>query len=442
MTTGYVLDTSYTDRFFRELSPVWLNYVAALNGYAPRPVDRAFTYLELGCGFGQSVTVLAGAFPQAEFHACDINGAFIETAARRAADFGIGNVTFHQKSFEQLLDAGLPRFDFITLHGVYSWVDADARRAVRDVIDALLAPGGIVYVSYNCWPGWAVEVPLRRLLVELTATGNGTTGERAEQALGPLAQLSESKLRFFTTHPAATAAVQSYVHGPGNYLVHEFLNEAWEPFYSVDVADEMATIGLSLAGSATLADNHDPLVVQDDAAQAVRQLASPRQRQLAMDFAANRRFRRDVFVRASGADDDGGFRAAQTIIGATGEIDAQIHVPRGTIGFRGEFIDDLRTLMARGPRTIGDAVVALSAGRRDPVEITRNLLFLIAGGVLMPFARTTLPRPAHDVVTRIFEYVVEHQTPFAIPSEILGNGIVVQPDEASLTSLRRRGLIV
>ncbi|HEX6096671.1 MAG TPA: class I SAM-dependent methyltransferase [Thermoanaerobaculia bacterium] len=452
MTNGYVLDTSYTDRFFRELSPVWLNYVAALNGHPPRPITRPFTYLELGCGFGHSVTVNAGAFPHAAFHACDINAGHIDAARSRAAELEIPNVTFHQKSFEELLHADLPRFDFITLHGVYSWVDADARRAVREVIDSLLEPGGLVYVSYNCWPGWAVEVPLRRLLVELTATGQGSTGQRAEQALEPLAELSNSKLRFFTAHPAAAAAVQSYVNGPGNYLVHEFLNEAWEPFYSVDVADEMAAIGLTLVGSATLADNHDPLAVHDAAAEAVRRLDSPRQRQLAMDFAANRRFRRDVFIRAPRARDDAaaGSRAAQAIIGVAGNperIEAQVTVPRGTIGFRGEFVDDLRALMARGATTIGEAVVALSAGRRDPVEITRNLIFMVAGGALMPFAtagpqrsRATHRRPANRTVAQVLAFAVEHRATRAIPSQVLGNGVVVNPLEALAISEWLRGV--
>ena len=37
---------------FRELSPAWLNYVAAINGCQPRPLDPGFTYMELGCGLG------------------------------------------------------------------------------------------------------------------------------------------------------------------------------------------------------------------------------------------------------------------------------------------------------------------------------------------------------------------------------------------------------
>ena len=60
---GYVTDASYTDRFFRELSPSWLAYVAALHGLTPCRLDGSFAYLELGCGLGTSVVVNAGAYP-------------------------------------------------------------------------------------------------------------------------------------------------------------------------------------------------------------------------------------------------------------------------------------------------------------------------------------------------------------------------------------------
>ncbi len=59
----------------------------------------------------------------------------------------------------------------------------------------------------------------------------------------------------------------------------------------------MAGAGLSLLGSATLADNHEGLLIDERAAAAIRRLTTARQRQLALDFAVDRRFRRDVFVR-------------------------------------------------------------------------------------------------------------------------------------------------
>jgi len=45
---GTVTDVEYTGEYFWHQSPSMMNYVAALNGVAPRALDRAFTYCELG----------------------------------------------------------------------------------------------------------------------------------------------------------------------------------------------------------------------------------------------------------------------------------------------------------------------------------------------------------------------------------------------------------
>lgn len=439
---GYVMDTSYADTFFRELSPVWLNYVAALNGATPRGLDRPFTYLELGCGFGRSTVVNAGAFAKGEFHACDVNPSHIEEGARYAEALGVGNITFHDVSFEQLRSRALPAFDFIVLHGVYSWVGADVRRTIRRLIHDSLKPGGLVYVSYNCLPGWSVEVPLRRLLLELGATADGGSAEPTVRALASLQSLSASKLRYFGANPSAVTAVEAYTRGSSHYLAHEFLNEAWEPFYSVDVADDMVEAGVRYLGSATLVDNHPALVVEALAAQAVSSLATPRQRQLAIDFAANQRFRRDVFVR--GQDALGAADVTRNLyavpIGCLGDPEAigpAVRVPRGEIRFQDDFIRDLRPWLERGSITIGDAVSALDPRGSQAAEIARNLIFLVAAGALMPFAKSYTPRsPAlggrlsNPTVERALAQVTDQGGRRAIPSDVLGNGVEIEPDEA------------
>src|SRR5689334_8645010 len=258
---GYVTDTSYTDQFFRELAPAWLNYVAALNGAAPVAVDRPFVYLELGCGFGTTTVVNAGSYPRGEFHGCDIIPAHVEGGRRHAASFGVSNVTFHEADFEQLLARRLPACDFIVLHGVYSWVDDEARAAVRRVIDDRLKPGGLVYVSYNCLPGWASEAPLRKLLVEFSRPHDGDTAQRTAAALDALTAFSRARPRYFKANPSALTAVEAWHKRDTEYVVHEFMNAAWQPFYAVDVADQLEAIGLRYVGSATLADNHPPLVL-------------------------------------------------------------------------------------------------------------------------------------------------------------------------------------
>lgn len=439
---GYVLDSSYPDTFFQELSPAWLSYVSAMHGVAAKPLDSAFTYLELGAGLGHSTVVNAGAFPRAEFHACDFNPEHIEGGRRYADALGIRNVELHDSSFERLLEKALPPFDFIVLHGVYSWVGAESRAAIRQIIQQKLAANGLVYVSYNCMPGWASELPVRRLLVELASAARGDSSEKMRRAVELLTQMNTRGVRYFEANAEAERAIESYARVPPNYLAHEFFNETWQPFYSVDVMDEMAEAGASYIGSATLVDNHAMLLVEESATEALKNLTSPRQQHLALDFATNRRFRRDVFIRSDAARSPAEAARAinDAVIGSVSDpwqLGTRIKVPRGHITFQPDFIESLKALLRHGAVTFGDAVATLSGRSRNTAEIARNLAFLVAGGALMPFARvyrydrpTEVHKPANALVERSLRCIIEERAARAIPSELLGNGVVVRPPEA------------
>ena len=429
---GYVTDVAYPETFFRELSPVWLNYVAALRQVPPRDLERPFTYLELGCGLGSSAITYAAAFPKGRFHACDINLAHIEHARARAAALDVHNIELEACAFEGLLREPRPAFDFIVAHGVYSWVAAHERQVIRQLVRETLKPGGLLYLSYNCLPGWASEMPLRKLLVELAAgEGTGTT-TRTERALRSLQSIGSGRLRFMDANPTCAAAIAAYARAPTPYLAHEFLNETWEPFYGVDVADQMQEAGVSYVGSATLADNHPALLVDESTLERIGQLPAERQRRIALDFATNQPFRRDVFWRPSRAADAG---ALDSILVGCVDVAAQLRgpfrVPRGILHFEDSFLSRLRPLLEPGPMTIGSAVKALArASRAATPEIRRNLQYLLAAGALMPFAKpsTTDTRPGS--IERALEYSIEHQVDCVLPSEVLGSGIRVGPSQA------------
>jgi SAM-dependent methyltransferase len=430
---------AYVDTFFRELSPAWLSYVAALRGLDACNLDRPFTYIDLGCGLGQSAIVNAGAYPHGDFHACDFNASHIEAGRAYAAAVGIGNVQFHESSFEDLLSRDLPAFDFVVLHGVYSWIDAGARDAVRQFVQRRLKPGGLLYLSYNCMPGWASEAPLRRLFLELAAAEAGTLREKAERGLQKLQKLCDAKLSYFNLHPAAQGAVTAYGKQPGEYLVHEFLTDSWQPFYSVDVADEMRQLGLQCVGSATLVDNHDALTMESRVMSSIAGLDTERERQLAADFAMNRYFRRDVFARLDGAAD--ARHLARVVIGrleATEPIPHQIRVPRGVISFQRAFVDELTERMSRGSVRIDELVESMRGGaERGAAEIVRNLTFLVAAGMLTPFAQVrsfdshaTGRQPANAMVRKVIDFAARRGLARAIPSETLGNGVEIEPLQA------------
>jgi len=49
----------------------------------------------------------------------------------------------------------LPDFDYIALHGLWSWINDDNRAVIVDFIRRKVKVGGVVYISHNTLPGWA-----------------------------------------------------------------------------------------------------------------------------------------------------------------------------------------------------------------------------------------------------------------------------------------------
>ncbi len=395
---GYLNELSFTDRFHRELAPSWLNYVAMLNDFQPQPLLQPFTYLDLGCGFAQSTLINAAALPHAEFHACDFNAAHIEAAKAVAERMEVSNVRFHACSFADLLnDSSVPTFDFIVLHGIYSWVDADVISTVHALVSKLLRPGGFLYLSYNCYPGWAAEEPLRKLMNELARVKSGDMTEKVQWSLQEARSLGTPSFRYFRENAGLQDALESLARDPVNYVAHEFFNETWTLHYSVDVLDAMEGLGLTYMGSATLADNHPMLTLDPQAAERIRALPTTRLRHLAEDFAVNRRFRRDVFVRGAPASGQGGQGkliddALIGLVPGKERLNTRVEIPRGRLSFQQPFIDDLQSLLAGGPLRLGDILSRLGRSARSAAEIRQNLQFLVAAGALMPFSRTRSER--------------------------------------------------
>ncbi|MDY0885070.1 class I SAM-dependent methyltransferase [Dongia soli] len=407
---GYVTDTLYTENHYRELSPAWINYAALLNGCLPRPTDRDFTYIELGCGHGRTVMHLAAAFPKGRFYGVDFNPAHIDSATRYAAALGIGNVQFLERGFQDLVGAGkmpvpdLPDFDFIALHGVYSWISVEARQAVQRLIFEKLKPGGLVYNSYNCLPGWAAEAPVRRLFVEFAAVEQGGSGDRMKKALAHAGELQALKAGYLARYPAVGEAIAQHLKRPANYMAHEYLNADWNPFYSVDVADEMAAAKLDFAGAATLMENHLDLMMNDNVSAFVTRQPTARLRQLMKDFLYNQRFRRDVFVRGHARLGPAEIMAnlrGQSFIALKPMSGNKLTVPRGEISFDGEILPSLNEIFAAGSVTLEEAAKAITKKGGKTGGLERVINILAASGTLAPAAYPYRPVKAYAPPARL-----------------------------------------
>ena len=297
-THGYPTDVPYVRTFFRRLAPAWIDHVAVVSGFIPPARDAGFAFCELGCGQGMTTAILAATHPNGHFYGIDVMPSHIEHARRFSTEGTIANINFHTADFATAAGMNLPGFDYIVAHGVYSWVNAESKAALRAFIDRHLKPGGLVYLSYNAIPGRANDLPFQRLMRALANSFPGDSTRRFTAAATIVDRLADLK-------PPALAA-SSFLHRLRKnkkrlsepYLVHELMSENWEALCVTQVRAEMATLGLAPVGSATLIENFDSLVLGRDARKALAAISDNDVRELARDFLISQSFRCDVFVRA------------------------------------------------------------------------------------------------------------------------------------------------
>lgn len=295
--TGYVIDIPYTTGFYAHQSPLYLAYTCALNECCVPPARGALRYLELGCGNGLTLNLLAAANPAGQFVGVDMNPAHIAAGRAQAAALGLKNVTFLEDSFHDYLQQVEPEaFDFITLHGIYSWISAEARMEVVRIAERSLVAGGALYVSYNTLPGWSHVLPIREMFVRYAATQTGTSVERLRKTRAYLDTLMALPTGYFA-RPEVKQHVQDLAKKDLTYVAHEYLNSHWYPLYSADVRAEMALGRLSYVGQAEPRLNMPALLLPRGALDTLDGNRQDAFFQTGLDYLLGTRFRRDIFVK-------------------------------------------------------------------------------------------------------------------------------------------------
>lgn len=356
-TEDGVAAIDYPHSFHPELAPAHLSYALALAGFRP-PVapGQPFRYAELGCGQGLTSNMLAAIHPEGAFEAMDALPSHMEQATRLAHAAGLDNVRHAAETFADFAARpGGEDLDFIVLHGVWSWVAPEHRVQLADIARRRLKPGGCLYVSYNCLPGWAADMPVRQLLLEAVEAAEGSLPERIAAALDRLDRLA-AQGGYFDHVPGALKLLRSLRAKSDGYIAHEFLNRHWQPFYHGEVAAQLAP--LDFAASATLLD-HLPLP------DAVSHMATGETWRDALTYA---RFRRDIFVKAperlSAAD-----RAAALGRQRFGLVVPRPQVPESASTAMGEVDMDpvIANSLADGPASGLDALELCAIGAAAPL---------------------------------------------------------------------------
>jgi SAM-dependent methyltransferase len=295
---GYVTETGYTYGYHRETSPVFQRFCLLLRGLAGDDPGEAASHCELGFGQGISININAAANP-GRYFGTDFNPAHA-AHANQLARHGGANLRLYDDSFEQLLlRTDLPQFDTISLHGIWTWISRDNHRLITQFAARTHKPGGVFYISYNCFPGWASTYPLRQLfaLHHQYAAGPPDIAQRIDAALEFSGAVLAADPRFARAVPGLTERLQWMSGQSRDYLAHEYFNRHWNCMYFSEVADAMATAKLDFATTAEPLDFVDTVNLTAAGITFLNGIAHPILREQIRDYFVNQQFRKDLYLR-------------------------------------------------------------------------------------------------------------------------------------------------
>lgn len=297
-TAGYVADIGYTYGYYTELNPLRVRLPFLNSGLVCPSMGSA---CELGFGQGLSANLHAAA-SATQWHGTDFNPAQAGFARELAAASGAGARLYDDAFADFAQRADLPDFDFIGLHGIWSWISDENRAVIVDFVRRKLRVGGVLYISYNTLPGWAAFAPMRHLMTEhaevIGAEGRGIVS-RIDDAIEFADKLLATNPLFSRANPLVGERIKKLKEQNRHYLAHEYFNRDWHPMHFATMAEWLEPAKLQYACSAHYMDHIDAVNLSAEQQDFLKSIPDAMFRQSVRDFMVNQQFRRDYWVKGA-----------------------------------------------------------------------------------------------------------------------------------------------
>ncbi|MDX3807907.1 methyltransferase domain-containing protein [Bosea thiooxidans] len=286
---------AYPGHSFAQTHPSRLATIAHFHGMQPA-MPTAMRVLELGCGRGGNLIPMAAQYPQSRFLGIDLSGDSIRQANAGAAELELTNISFEQRDI-LAVGADIGRFDYIIVHGVYSWVPDPVRERIIGLFGELLAPQGVAYVSYNALPGCRFRDMARDvMLFETRDIADPRERVRVARAtLKAYAEASDPE----SYHGAILRLREKQVEElPDNVLYHDDLNPIARAFTLHEVLGAAERHGLQFLAEASFPNMYGAAKGAAQQMLADIPLDQPLRREQALDLLIGRAFRETLLCRA------------------------------------------------------------------------------------------------------------------------------------------------
>ncbi|MGA7777385.1 MAG: class I SAM-dependent methyltransferase [Paraburkholderia sp.] len=440
--TSSIDEVKYTFGYCDELNPLRLKLPLLHAGLVLPTVHNA---CELGFGHGVSVNIHA-AGSAARWYGTDFNPSHANFARQLTRSAESSAQLFGESFSDFCRRDDLPDFDFIGMHGIWSWISSENRALIVEFIRRKLKSGGVLYLSYNTQPGWTAMLPVRELMQRHFELGSVSEPSNRADAEEPVQTRISAAVDFaqavFATQPGYALVnpllaerVEALSQENPSYLAHEYFAGEWHPMSFLEVASSLGAAGLTYAGSADYRDQIDEINLTPAQRDLLVNIADTGLRETARDFCVNRSLRRDYWVkdpRTLSDDERQAALHAHRVVLALPRASVVLKV-RGALGetmlpeaIYGPILDALSSYR---PTTLSEIENCVRARGVTFAQMVKAVTLLVGMGVLLNAQDDAQIRAAQPLAAKLNAAICEqarhHEEVQFLVSPVSGSGVFV-----------------
>lgn len=239
---------TYPNFVHPQTHPNRLATMARAYGLQTAPVENC-RVLELGCGSGINLLAMASNLRASQFVGVDLSTSHIKFGTEAAAEIGATNIKLICADLMEVDFSEFEKFDYVIAHGLYSWVPAQVREKILEVVRENLCQTGVAFVSYNAFPGCHLRLMMREMMKYHTEKIESPS----EKISHSLALLNFLRRAAFDKEIYAKILEREYegtAERVSEVIIHDDLANLNQPFYFHEFIAEANTYDLQFLSEA------------------------------------------------------------------------------------------------------------------------------------------------------------------------------------------------
>ena len=292
---GYVSDLDYTKGYYSDFSTNRMKFALNYAGFKAPNTEHAY---ELGIGYGLNI-IFNATGSTTKWYGNDFNPRHIAWA--KDLNVNSDNIEIDDFSFEEMSTQKLEKkLDYICLHGIWTWISKENQDCIKQFIYNNLSVGGVLYISYNVFPGWSDFLPIRYLMQRrLNESGSGVTEDAVNDVLIFAEKIITSSEKIKQNSPNLKKRIDGFKKQKHSYVAHELLNKDWNLTDFGNISNSLREIKLDYAGSANLKDYIRQINFSEEQTDFLNSIHSLELRETAGDIVKNQAFRSEFWIRGA-----------------------------------------------------------------------------------------------------------------------------------------------